>query len=98
MAKSASDLQAKLKKADPIIRNYVSELEAENAKLQRQIAKFQVKDVSRDNRIKALEKAIKEDTPQVHIDIANFRLTEEQMTEKAIAALEERGYIITRPS
>ena len=98
MTKSAFDLQSKLKKADPTIRNYVHELESENEKLQRQIAKLQVHEVSSDNRIKALEKALKEDAPQVHINVADFRLTEEQMIEKAIGALEERGYIVTRPS
>jgi len=52
-----SDLTAKLKSSDPGLRNYVLELERENMRLQRQIAKLQVKDISQQNQIAALKKA-----------------------------------------
>jgi len=41
-----SELTSKLKASDPELKNYVLELEKENLRLQRQIAKLQVKDVS----------------------------------------------------
>ncbi len=49
-------LKAKLQKADPTVRDYVSELEARNAKLQHQIVKLEADKIERDGRIKALEK------------------------------------------
>lgn len=56
MAKEMSELQAKLKKADPIVRDYVSELEMRNAKRQLQIVKLEAEKVELNGRIKALEK------------------------------------------
>jgi hypothetical protein len=44
--KRPHDLTSKLKASDPELKNYVLELEKENLKLQKQIAKLQVKDVS----------------------------------------------------
>jgi DNA-directed RNA polymerase beta' subunit len=58
MTKS-TNLQTLLKTAQPEVRKYVAELEAENLKLQKQVAKFQVKEVSSKNRITALEIEIK---------------------------------------
>ena len=55
MSRPAS-LRAKIKAADTELRNYVIELEKENSKLQQQIAKLQVKNLSQQNEIKALEK------------------------------------------
>lgn len=51
------NLISKLKTSNPELKNYVFELEKENLKLQKQIAKFQVKDVSQQNQITALKKA-----------------------------------------
>jgi len=51
------DLMSKLKASNPELKNYVLELEKENLKLQKQIAKFQVKDLSQQNQITALKKA-----------------------------------------
>jgi len=45
--KRSVELTSKLKASDPELKNYILELEKENLKLQRQIAKLQVKDVSR---------------------------------------------------
>jgi hypothetical protein len=55
--KRPPDIMSKLKASDPELKNYVLELEKENLKLQRQIAKLQVKDVSQQNQITALKKA-----------------------------------------
>lgn len=52
--KRPPDLTSKLNASDPELKNYVLELEKENFKLQRQIAKLQVKDVSQQNQITAL--------------------------------------------
>jgi hypothetical protein len=60
MAKEATSLQAKLKKADPDVRYYIAQLQARNAKLHRGILKMEADKVDRDNRIKALEKQLKE--------------------------------------
>ncbi len=54
--KRPNDLAFKLKTSDPELQNYVLELEKENLRLQKQIAKFQVKDVSQQNQITALKK------------------------------------------
>jgi hypothetical protein len=54
--KRPQSLTAKLKKCDQEIKLYVIELEKENLKLQEQIAKFQVENVTHQNEIKALKK------------------------------------------
>jgi len=54
--KRPNDLTAKLKLCVPEIRNYVVALETKNAKLQQQIAKVEVDNVSYRHKIKALEK------------------------------------------
>ena len=51
----STDIKALLKAANPSIQQYVSQLEAENLKLHKQIAKLQVKEVSSNNRVIALE-------------------------------------------
>ncbi|MGH9699757.1 MAG: hypothetical protein ACRD52_09895 [Candidatus Acidiferrales bacterium] len=48
--------------AQPELQSYVVELESENAKLHKQIAKLQVQDMSKQNRIAALENELKEET------------------------------------
>lgn len=63
MTKEALDLQAKLQKADPDIRLYVTTLEGENKILHHTLAKLQEQDKSKDIRIKTLEKKIKEGAP-----------------------------------
>ena len=55
MAKEQSSLQAALKKADPIVRQYIAELEKRNAKRQAQIVKLETDKIERDHRIKALQ-------------------------------------------
>ena len=66
--KRPPDLTSKLKAADPELKNYVLELEKENLKLQKQIAKFQVKDLSQQNQIIALKKA----KPKSIVQIVDF--------------------------
>lgn len=53
-AENAPDLDTLLKKADARIKHFVAALKAENAGLQRQIAKLEANKVSSENRIKAL--------------------------------------------
>jgi len=55
--KRLPNLTSKLKASDPEIKHYVLELEKENLKLQKQIARFEVKIVSQQNQITALKKA-----------------------------------------
>ena len=62
-AQKTSELKMLLEKADTHIKQYVSAMEAENAKLQRQIAKLEVNQVSLNNRVKALEKELKKHDP-----------------------------------
>ncbi len=52
----SKSITLKLKKTDVEIKNYVLELEKENAKLQKTIAKFEAKSVSNQHRISALKK------------------------------------------
>jgi len=66
--KRPHDLTSKLKASDPELKNYVLELEKENLKLQKQIAKFQVKGVSQQNQITALKKA----QPKMIVQVTNF--------------------------
>ncbi len=53
--KRPKEITSKLKKSDIELQNYVTELEKENAKLQKGIAKLQVKDISNQNQIAALK-------------------------------------------
>jgi hypothetical protein len=62
------DLKAALKAAQPILRNYVVQLEKRNSKLQLQIAKLETDNLDKKNRIKAIEKA----GPKVHVTISRF--------------------------
>ncbi len=55
--KRQPEINPKLNTSDPEVKNYVLELEKENLRLQKQIAKLQVKDISQQNQIIALKKA-----------------------------------------
>jgi regulator of replication initiation timing len=59
-----SELKKKLKACEPEIRDYVSYLQLENAKLQRRIAKLEAEKITSDNRVRALEKELKKGKPQ----------------------------------
>lgn len=63
-----SSLRAKLNVADPEIQHYVSALEAKNLKLQKQIAKHQVENVSLNNRIALLEEENERPIIHMHVD------------------------------
>lgn len=77
-------LQVKLKKAHPDVKQYIAELKKENERLQAQIAKYQVKQFSLDNRMKALEKEIEENRPVVHFNLdSGHQPTLAELTELA---------------
>src|SRR5258708_36671691 len=82
MAKEPSDLKAKLKKSDPIVRAYVAELGKRNAKRQRQIVALEADKVEGDGRITALQKEMKENRPEVHLNIDTGRPTFRSMGDK----------------
>jgi hypothetical protein len=52
-----TDITKKLKGADPELSMYIVELEKENDRLHKQVAKLQVRNTSKDNEIKALKQA-----------------------------------------
>ena len=58
MAKAPSDLKAKLRKADAMVRDYVVSLEKRNARRQREIAQLHTDKVELNGRIKALEEQL----------------------------------------
>jgi hypothetical protein len=66
-----SDLKKKLPKADPLIRQYIAELEKRNGKLQLQIIRLEADKLERDNRIRVLEEDVKR--PEVKINITGIR-------------------------
>jgi hypothetical protein len=49
------EITRKLRQADPDLSAYVLELERENLRLHKQVAKLQVESVSKNNKLKALE-------------------------------------------
>jgi len=57
------EITKKLKGADPELSMYIIELEKENLRLQKKVAKLQVENTSKDNEIKALKQA----QPKVNI-------------------------------
>ncbi len=61
MSRSES-LDVSFQAAQPDLQNYVIALESENAKLHKQITKLEVQDISKQNRIAALESELKEET------------------------------------
>jgi hypothetical protein len=48
-----------LKSAEPLVVNYVAEMEAENLRLHKQIARLQVENVTKQHKVVALEAEIK---------------------------------------
>lgn len=69
------EITKKLKLADTEISGYVVELEKENSRLQKMIAKLQVKFVSQDNEIKALKEQAKK--PEAKIIIKRYSSKED---------------------
>ena len=59
-SESIQSIKAKLKSCDPDIKNYVTYLKKENAKLHRKIVKLEVENMTSKNRILALKKENKE--------------------------------------
>jgi hypothetical protein len=72
------------RRADATIRQYVAALEAENAKLHRQVAKLEVQDLSNRNRIDALEKELEDNRPKVNFSINTgaHETTEAELIER----------------
>lgn len=66
-------LKAKLKAADPGIHHYVTALEAENLKLQRQIGKLEAENISLNNRIWVLEEENKRKGPSLEEALSKIR-------------------------
>jgi septal ring factor EnvC (AmiA/AmiB activator) len=70
-------LHAPFKSAKPEVQRYIVALESENAKLHRQIATFEAQDVTKQHRITALEKEMKELTKkhgfQLIVDMSGKR-------------------------
>jgi len=56
-----TDITNKLKGADPEISMYTLELEKENFKLQKKVAKLQGENITKDNGIKVLKKALEKE-------------------------------------
>lgn len=52
-----TEISKKLKAADPELSMYIVELEKENLRLHKKIAKLQVENLTKDNEIKAIKKA-----------------------------------------
>ena len=62
-------IKAALKSVDLIIREYVKKLEAENARLQRKIAKLECNDMSQKHEISALKKKLNAYLKKGHITV-----------------------------
>jgi len=56
-----TDITKKLKGADPELSMHILELEKENFKLQKKVTKLQVENVTKDNEIKVLKKALEKE-------------------------------------
>jgi predicted nucleic acid-binding Zn-ribbon protein len=74
-ASAMSSLRAKLKLVDSEIQHYVTALEAENLKFQKQIGKLQAENVTLNSRITVLEETIEEVKRQNEVS-AIVKLTE----------------------
>lgn len=89
MAKSGL-LDSALKAANPIVRKYIAKLEARNARLESEIAGLEVEKTDRNNRLKALENALKEKKIDIRYNIGlgdrlrRAREREEQKTPEEI--------------
>jgi predicted nucleic acid-binding Zn-ribbon protein len=69
MSRSES-LDGPFQAAQPELQNYVVALESENAKLHKQIAKLEAQDMSKQNRIAALEYELKEETKKHSLNLS----------------------------
>ena len=67
-----TEITKKLKEVDPEISMYILELEKENLRLHKQIAKLHVKKTTMDNEIKALKQA----QPKVKVVFKGFESPE----------------------
>ena len=83
-----SSLRDKLKTADLEIQNYVTALEAHNFKLTKEIAKFQVENVTLKNRVKSLVEQNEKDTGTALIE-AMSRAGEQLRKRKAYSKNEK---------
>jgi len=90
-----TDLRTKLKLAHPLLKKYVAELEKENSRLQSQVARYEAKQLSVQNRVSALEKELKENRPQVSLNInrVGHELTHSEMVQR----LTKAGYKVEQP-
>jgi hypothetical protein len=66
--KRPKSLTAKFKVCDPELKLYIIELEKENLKLHKQIAKLQVQNITYQNEITALKKA----PPKMIVKVTNY--------------------------
>lgn len=100
MPKKAPHLQTKLQNADPQVKMYISELTKENALLQKQIMKCEVKKVSLNNRINALEKEMKDNRGKFEliVDLSgdDKLLPRPELEARLIKKLTEFGYRIEK--
>jgi hypothetical protein len=62
------EITKKLRRADPGLSAYVVELEKENLRLQKQVAKLQVESVSKNNEIKALKQL----PPKIKVRVVDY--------------------------
>ena len=78
-----SDINAKLKKADPIIKKYIAELTKRNERLEAQAAKDKVINMSLQNRIKALERELRKLTERPMLTIKTSAEAQELVKQYA---------------
>ena len=64
-----SQVQAALKAAEPEVHAYVKNLEAENARLQRKIAKLECDNMSYKHRVASLQKELKKYLKKGHLTV-----------------------------
>lgn len=75
------EFKKKLKTCEPEIRDFVANLQLENAKLQRKIAKLEAEKISSDNMVRALGKELKKSKPSTQIIIQTTPELKKLMTE-----------------
>jgi len=90
------ELQGKLKLCDLEVVNFVAELQLENAKLQKKIAKFEVEKITSKNRITALQEELNKlkkrvDTP-CPVDLSKYinRTTPKEYAAAVVEAGKQR--------
>ena len=62
-------IKAAIKSTEVVVREYVKKLEAENARLQRQLAKLECNDMSQKHKISALQKKLNAYLKKGHITV-----------------------------